>query len=112
MVINIGCYEGYIFYDYANGNNKTLLKQYELMQNYPNPFNPSTTISFDIPVASHVKLLIYDILGREIKTLVDKVKSPGKYKISWNASGLADGIYLYSLKAGNYSETKKLILLK
>ena len=110
--IDIGCYEGYIFYDNANGSNKTLLGQYELMQNYPNPFNPSTTISFDIPVASHVKLLIYDILGREIKTLVDKVKSPGKYKISWNASGLADGIYLYSLKAGNYSETKKLVLLK
>ena len=96
-------------------NNKAhnkLPAEFGLSQNYPNPFNPSTTISFDIPNTSHVTLIVYDVLGRKIKSLVDEVKSPGEYKINWNASGLAGGTYFYRLKAGSFVETKKLVLLK
>jgi photosystem II stability/assembly factor-like uncharacterized protein len=89
-----------------------------LLQNYPNPFNPSTKIRFSIPVYQtgkegwQVKLVIYDILGKEISTLVNDKLSPGTYEIEWNASNYSSGIYFYNLKAGDYSETKKMVLLK
>ena len=92
---------------------------YFLMQNYPNPFNPTTTISFTIPnngKRSVVYLRIYDILGREISTLVNDYKSAGNYKIEFNAStangGLPSGVYFYKLTSGNFSETKKMLLIK
>lgn len=85
---------------------------FQLYQNYPNPFNPSTTIDFDIPKVSHVTLILYDILGRRVETLVDENKSPGQYQVTLNASRLASGVYFYRLQAGSYSRTMKLLLLK
>ena len=92
--------------------NKLTLKDFKLYQNYPNPFNPNTVISYQLPVISHVKLGIYDILGRKIVTLVNEEKQPGNYEVEFNASKLASGIYFYKITAGNFSETKKLVLLK
>ncbi len=92
--------------------NNILPSEFSLYQNYPNPFNPSTTINYEIPKQSFVKLKIYDILGREVKTLVNEEKSAGNYKVTFDASGLASGIYFYRMQAGSFVETKKLILLK
>lgn len=89
-----------------------LPQNYSLSQNYPNPFNPSTTIKYDIPKESFVKLKIYDILGREVKTLVKEQKSAGTYKVTFEASNLSSGVYFYRIQAGNFVQTKKLILLK
>lgn len=89
---------------------------FELDQNYPNPFNPETTISFRLPRASFVTLKVYDLLGRELKTLVNEEKLPGNYKIEFHSDitqrGLAGGTYFYQLKVGNFVQTKKMILLK
>ena len=88
------------------------LKDFFLKQNYPNPFNPNTTIAYKIPQAGFVSIKVYDILGREVTTLVNEGKPAGSYEVEFNASGLTSGIYFYQLKAGDYSETKKMILLK
>jgi GH18 family chitinase len=85
-----------------------------LEQNYPNPFNPTTTISYVLPSASHVKLVVLDVLGREVATLVDEEKKAGKYEMTFDAKSalggsLASGVYLYRVKAGNFSEVKKPI---
>ncbi len=85
---------------------------YKLDQNYPNPFNPSTTINYSIPKESIVSLKIYNILGQEVKTLVNESKAPGKYNVRFNASELSSGVYFYSLKAGDYYQVKKMMLLK
>ena len=85
---------------------------YKLSQNYPNPFNPTTTINYTIPKAEHVTIKVYDILGRELATLVNKDQQPGNYEVNFNASNLASGVYLYKLQAGSLTETKKLILMK
>ncbi len=85
---------------------------FKLNQNYPNPFNPSTIISYQLAVRSHVLLKIYDILGREVTTLVNKAETAGNHSIEFNAGSLASGIYFYSLTAGSFHQTKKLILLK
>lgn len=85
---------------------------FKLEQNYPNPFNPSTTIRFSIPEASFVKIYISDLLGREIESIVNDELSAGNYKVDFNASELASGIYLYTIKAGNHIQTRKMMLLK
>ena len=85
---------------------------YFLSQNYPNPFNPTTVIKYSIPRLSKVTLKIYDILGKEVEKLVDEEKSPGQYEVKFNARRLASGIYLYRLQSGEFSQTKKLLLLK
>jgi photosystem II stability/assembly factor-like uncharacterized protein len=94
---------------------------FKLYQNYPNPFNPTTTIKFDIPASPlafgkgegpGVRIIIYDILGREIIKLIDEQLTPGSYKVDWNASNYASGLYFYKLVAGDFVETKKLVLLK
>jgi hypothetical protein len=90
---------------------------HNLFQNYPNPFNPSTIISYSIPNVSFVSLKIYDILGREVKTLVNSEQNTGIYNIQWNGdnnygSKVSSGIYLYKIEAGNFMMTKKMILLK
>ncbi len=85
---------------------------YTLEQNYPNPFNPTTTIKYKIPVAVHVTIRIFDVLGKEIETLVNEEKPAGSYSITWNAANLPSGIYFYTLKAGNFVESKKMTLLK
>ena len=86
--------------------------KFELAQNYPNPFNPSTTIKFSIPSESHVILKIYDMLGREVRTLLNEEKAPGNYSVNFIAGNLPSGVYLYKLTAGNYTDVKKLILIK
>jgi len=83
-----------------------------LLQNFPNPFNPSTVIEFQISTKEHVTLKIFDMLGREIATLVDEQKPAGKYSIRFDAGTLADRVYFYRIIAGNFVGTKKLILLK
>jgi hypothetical protein len=92
---------------------------YEVFQNYPNPFNPSTTIKYQIPELNFVTLKIYDVLGNEITALgneitalVNEEKSIGNYEVEFNATGLPSGIYFYQLKAGDFIQTKKMILLK
>jgi hypothetical protein len=89
-----------------------LPSKFNLAQNYPNPFNPSTTISFSLPSKSFVSLKIFDVVGREVKTLVSQELSAGNYKQQWNANGMPSGVYFYRLQSGSFTETKKLILLK
>ncbi len=84
----------------------------ELGQNYPNPFNPTTVVSYQLSVASSVDLRVFDLLGREVATLVNAVQSPGTYKVTFDASNLTSGTYLYTLTAGGTSITKKLTLIK
>jgi hypothetical protein len=88
------------------------LKNYELYQNYPNPFNPTTTIRFTIPHRKHVTLKVFDVLGKEVKTLVNEEKDPGSYEVKFDASNLPSGVYFYQLQAGKFIQTKKMILLK
>ena len=88
-----------------------------LYQNYPNPFNPSTKIKFSIPQdvkreTRNVILKVYDVLGNEIATILSEEKEPGKYAVEWNADGIPSGMYFYTLKAGKYSETKKMVLIR
>ena len=83
-----------------------------LDQNYPNPFNPTTTITYQIPRTEFVTIEVYDILGKEVATLVNEEKQAGSYEVQFIGNGLTSGIYFYQLKAGEYSETKKMILLK
>ncbi|GEM_PF-4987764 len=85
---------------------------FNLSQNYPNPFNPTTKIRWQSPISSHQTLKIYDLLGREVVTLVDEFKPAGSYEIQFDASGLTSGIYFYKLQAGNFISTKKFVLMK
>ena len=85
---------------------------FNLYQNYPNPFNPLTRIYYELPENSYVRLSVYDILGREVKSLVDEEIPRGKHESDWNASGLPSGVYFYKMEAGNYTQTKKMVLLK
>ena len=85
---------------------------FELSQNYPNPFNPSTKISWQSPVGSWQTIKVYDVLGKEVATLVDEYKPAGIYEVEFNASLLSSGVYFYKLHAGNFIQTKKLLLLK
>ena len=87
-------------------------KEFTLSQNYPNPFNPVTIISYQLPETEFVTLKIYDILGNEVVTLVNEEKPAGSYNFSFDASKLPSGVYYYKLRAGNYVETKKMMLLK
>jgi len=85
---------------------------YLLEQNYPNPFNPTTKIKFAIPKSSFINLKIYDILGREVATLINEDKPSGTYEETWNTANVSSGVYFYQLKSGNYIQTKKMILFK
>jgi endo-1,4-beta-xylanase len=92
--------------------NNTIPINFSLSQNYPNPFNPSTQIAYSIPRSSYISLKVYNLLGKQVAALFEGYRNAGNYKITFNAAGLASGIYLYQLKADNFMETKKLILLK
>lgn len=92
--------------------NDLLPTEFRLEQNYPNPFNPSTTIQFSVPQASNVTIRIYDILGREVAMLIDEEYQPGQYKVIFEAGQLASGLYVYRILAGDFNESKKLMLLK
>ncbi|MBL8006913.1 MAG: T9SS type A sorting domain-containing protein, partial [Ignavibacteria bacterium] len=112
---------------WVTGSNGTILKTttggneylpseipsgYSLNQNYPNPFNPVTNLEFGIPDLGFVTLKIYDILGKEIKTLINENLNPGKYEIVFNGSGLPSGVYFYKLTAGDFTDTKRMMLIK
>jgi hypothetical protein len=86
--------------------------EYNLEQNYPNPFNPSTIINYAVPKTSLVTIIIYDVLGREVRTIVNEERTAGNYSVQFNAGNLASGIYFYRIQAGSFVQTKKLILLK
>ena len=96
------------------------ISSYSLSQNYPNPFNPTTKIKYEIPASKSVEgeyipsvqLKIYDLMGKEVTTLVNEKKKSGNYEVEFNASSLPSGVYFYKLSAGNFTETKKLVLLK
>jgi ligand-binding sensor domain-containing protein len=96
----------------VENNHNNIPNHFELKQNYPNPFNPSTTLSFVIGHSSFVDLKVYDVLGREVATLVNEEKPAGNYQVKFNAANLPSGIYIYKLQAGSLTETKKMILLK
>ena len=85
---------------------------YQLYQNYPNPFNPVTVITFDLPKNSHTSLVIYDILGNEANVLLNGLLSQGRHTIIWNADLYPSGVYFYKIKAGTFTETKKMMLIK
>ena len=87
-------------------------EMYRLDQNYPNPFNPTTTINFQIPHSSFVTLKILNLLGQEVATLVSEARVAGGYQADWHAEGVASGVYFYRLAAGEFVETKKMLLLR
>jgi hypothetical protein len=92
--------------------NKTIPDGFALEQNYPNPFNPKTAISFQLPAVSQTSLIVYDLLGREVATLVNKELEPGSYRVTFDASGLASGMYLYRITAGPFTDARKLLVVK
>ena len=100
-------------YEYSNVVKVSAVPQkFNLFQNYPNPFNPSTKIKFVIPKSSFVILRVYDVLGNEVATLVNEKKSAGNYEINFDASKLSSGIYYYKLVTGNFSQVRKMVLIK
>lgn len=93
-------------------DNEGIPQIFSVFQNYPDPFNASTTIAFSLPSRSFVSLKVFDALGRELSVLVSEELSAGTYTRQWNAEKFASGVYFYRLQAGQYIETKKLILLR
>ncbi|PIW69008.1 MAG: hypothetical protein COW08_09460, partial [Ignavibacteriales bacterium CG12_big_fil_rev_8_21_14_0_65_30_8] len=87
-------------------------ESFSLSQNYPNPFNPTTNINYDIPDESFVNITVYDYLGREVITLVNREQKAGKYVVSFDATNLSSGIYFYKITSNEFVQTKKMILLK
>jgi hypothetical protein len=96
----------------VSGEMSNIVSGYSLSQNYPNPFNPTTTIEYVICLQSSVSLKVYDVLGREVATLVNEVTQPGTYTVQWNSAYLASGMYFYKLQTGQYSDVKKMMLVK
>ncbi len=90
----------------------TVPKQFSLDQNFPNPFNPTTEIRFGIPVSGFVTLKVYDVLGRQVATLVNERKTPGVYEVTFDGSSLASGLYFYQVRSGKYVSTKRMMLIK
>ena len=87
-------------------------KEFRLHQNYPNPFNPQTTISFALPKSTHVRLLLFDMLGRSVATLVDEKMQPGIHKVTFNATGMPTGIYFYRIETEQFTRVKKALFVK
>ncbi len=104
------------FYDIYEGAvdeiEETIPKEFALSQNYPNPFNPTTMIRYSVPKESFVSLVVFDVLGQELKRLVGSVHQPGNYKVEFNAKPFSSGIYLFRMEAGDFTETKKMIFLR
>jgi hypothetical protein len=90
----------------------TIPQSFSLSQNYPNPFNPTTKIEYAVPTMQKVILRLYDVLGREVRTLVNEQQSPGVYRVEVNAEGMASGVYFYRLEAGPFVQTRRMLVLK
>jgi photosystem II stability/assembly factor-like uncharacterized protein len=97
---------------FINSINTELPNSFRLYQNYPNPFNPKSNIKFQIAKISNVKLSIFDITGKEVNVLVNERMQPGSYEVSFDGSNLSSGVYFYSLTAGDFNETKKMLMIK
>jgi hypothetical protein len=108
--IKITNYQGQIT-GIGNLNNQ-IPEKYSLEQNYPNPFNPSTNINFALPKQGFVKLVVYDITGRVVNTLLNEDKKAGTYSILFNAENLASGVYYYKIESGDFQSTRKMLLIK
>jgi len=93
-------------------DNNALPDEFKLYQNYPNPFNPSTYINYDVASAVNVKLEVHNMLGQKVAVLVNKLQNPGHYSVLFNADEIPSGIYIYTIRLGNYFSSKKMILLK
>jgi hypothetical protein len=108
--------DGILRKHFGNGEKETekeiLPTEYTLYQNYPNPFNPTTTIKYDLPNSSDVSLIIYDILGRKVKALINEKQQAGRYEVQFDASNLSSGVYIYQLVSEKFISSKKMILLK
>lgn len=96
----------------ASTEKLSIPSDYRLEQNYPNPFNPATTIKFSLPRSGHVTLKVFDIVGREIVALVNDELTAGRYEAHWDANNVESGVYFYQLRAGDFVETKRLVLVK
>ena len=92
--------------------NRQVVDDYKLYQNFPNPFNTMTNVKFQMSKSGVVEIKVFDLLGREVKTLINEYKQPGTYQVSFNAEGLTSGIYFYKMTMGDFSETKKLVFAK
>jgi len=90
----------------------TIPDVFYLHQNYPNPFNPITTIKYSIPKSSEVSLIVYNLIGQEVIRLVKDNQQQGNHQVKWDASNVASGIYIYRLQAGDFIQTRKMVLLK
>ena len=91
---------------------KKVVRDYALAQNYPNPFNPTTQIHFELPQSGFVTLKVFDMVGREVATLVNDPRNSGSYTVRFDATNLSSGLYVYRLSAGSYSSVKKMIVMK
>lgn len=96
----------------VEGNNNEMPTVFRLYNNYPNPFNPVTTIKYDVPKNSFVKISVYDVLGKLVTQLVNQDMKPGKYEANWNAENFASGVYFYKFEAETFTDLKKMVLLK
>jgi len=97
--------------------NTTIPNQFELYQNYPNPFNPVTSLRYDLPEDAQVNITIYNMMGRVVKTLINRSQTAGYMSVQWNATNdkneiVSAGLYLYTIQAGEFRQTKKMVLLK
>ena len=118
--LDYGNHRYFISFQYlmlGNVDNQLIPESFQLFQNYPNPFNPNTKIMYNLPEKKLVQITIYNMLGYEVKTLVNKVQGAGLKTINWNGlddnnKKLPSGFYLYSLKSGSFRETKKMLFLK
>lgn len=106
------CGSGFWKENVAAGEQPTPASELGLFENYPNPFNPTTTIRYQLPTPGQVTLKVYDVLGREVATLVNEVKQPGTYTEQWDAGAVASGVYFYQLNVGNHVSTRKMFVLK
>jgi hypothetical protein len=108
--VDIGAFENS---DIATGlNDEKKILHFNLDQNYPNPFNPQTTINYQIPESGNVKLIVYDLTGSEVKTLINSLQAAGFHSVIFNASGLTSGIYFYTLISESFRETRRMVVLK
>ena len=96
----------------VENSNPEIIKEYKLKQNYPNPFNPITKINYSLPQNGKIVLKVYNMLGQEVRTLVNEFKTAGNYEVDFNASSLSSGVYIYRIEASGFSKSMKMVLLK